>query len=149
MSAIAYPVRTCIYVTICQMIKYLHLPIKYLLLPIKYLHLPIKFLHLPMFRDRPFNLKGYGFLFRSEFFSNTRVRIFFFLSRKAQIFFPEFNIRLYDKNSESDYFFFPPPKLEYFFQQHWESECFFRKKPYPPSPPPFKLNGHSLIQFVK
>jgi hypothetical protein len=33
--------------------------------------------------------------------------------------FPEFNIRLYDKNSESDYFFFPPPKSEYFFQQHW------------------------------
>jgi hypothetical protein len=31
----------------------------------------------------------------------------------------EFNIRLYDKNSESDYFFFPPPKSEYFFQQHW------------------------------
>jgi hypothetical protein len=66
-------------------------------------------------RDRPFNLQdgggeGYGFLFRSEFF------------------FPEFNIRLYDKNSESD-FFCPPPKSEYFFQQHWESEYFFRKKP--------------------
>jgi hypothetical protein len=40
---------------------------------------------------------------------------------------PEFNIRLYDKNSESD-FFFPPPKSEYFFQQHWESEYFFFKK---------------------
>jgi hypothetical protein len=26
-------------------------------------------------------------------------------------------------------FFFPPPKSEYFFQQHWESEYFFRKKP--------------------
>jgi hypothetical protein len=44
----------------------------------------------------------------------------------------QFNIKLYDKNSESDYFFFPPPKSEYFFQQHWESEYFFRKKPYPP-----------------
>ena len=33
------------------------------------------------------------------------------------IFFPEFNIRFYDKNSESDYFFFPPPKSEYSFQQ--------------------------------
>ena len=32
---------------------------------------------------------------------NTRVRIF--------IFFPEF-YRLYDKNSESYYIFFPPPK---------------------------------------
>jgi hypothetical protein len=28
-------------------------------------------------------------------------------------------------------FFFPPPKSEYFFQQHWESEYFFRKKTYP------------------
>jgi hypothetical protein len=26
--------------------------------------------------------------------------------------------------------FFPPPKSEYFFQQHWESEYFFREKPY-------------------
>ena len=74
-------------------------------------------------RDRPFNLKGVGGLwffvsFRNLFSNNTRVRIFFF---------PEFNIRLYDKNSESDYFFFPPPKSEYFFQQHWESEYFFRK----------------------
>jgi hypothetical protein len=46
-----------------------------------------------------------------------------------EICFPEFNIRLYDKNSESDYFVFPPPKSEYFFQQHWESEYFFGKKP--------------------
>jgi hypothetical protein len=73
---------------------------------------------------------GYGFLFCSEFFFRTtqELEYLFFLSREAQIFFPEFNIRLYDKNSESDYFFFPPPKLEYFFQQHWESEYFFRKK---------------------
>jgi hypothetical protein len=49
--------------------------------------------------------------------------------REAQFFFPEFNIRLYDKNSESHFFFPPPPKSEYFFQQHWESEYFFRKKP--------------------
>jgi hypothetical protein len=83
-------------------------------------------------RARPFNLKGgggYGFLFRSEiFFWTTQELDLFFLSRKAQNFFPQFNIRLYDKNSESD-FFFPPPKSEYFFQQHWESEYFFRKKP--------------------
>jgi hypothetical protein len=46
----------------------------------------------------------------------------------------EFNIRLYDKNSESDFFFFPPPKSEYFFQQHWESEyIFLEKKHNPPS----------------
>ena len=70
------------------------------------------------------------FCFVQNFFfsDNTRVRIFFYLSRKARNFFPEINIRLYDKNSESDYFFLPPPKSEYFFQQHWESEYFFRKK---------------------
>ena len=87
-------------------------------------------------RDRPFNLKvggggGYGFLFRSEFFFPTtqELEYLFFLSREAQFFFPEFNIRLYDKNSESHFFFPPPPKSEYFFQQHWESEYFFRKNP--------------------
>ena len=83
-------------------------------------------------RDRPFNLQGgsYGFLFRSEFFFRTtrELEYLFFLSRKAQFFFPEFNIRLYDKNSESN-FFFPSSKSEYFFQQHWESEYIFRKKP--------------------
>jgi hypothetical protein len=82
-------------------------------------------------RDRPFNLKGggYGFLFRSEiFFRTTHELEYFFLCRaKTEFLFPEINIRLYYKNFESDYFFFPPPKLEYFFQQHWESEYFFRK----------------------
>jgi hypothetical protein len=34
------------------------------------------------------------------------------------------------KKSESDYFCFPPPKSEKNFQQHWESEYFFRKKPF-------------------
>jgi hypothetical protein len=59
--------------------------------------------------------------------TSTRVRILIFFV--TQIFFPEFNISLYDKNSESDYIFFPPSKSEYFFQQHWESEYFLRKKP--------------------
>jgi hypothetical protein len=39
--------------------------------------------------------------------------------------------------------FFPPPKSEYFFQQHWESEYFFRKK----TIPPFNLSGRCLIQY--
>ena len=84
-------------------------------------------------------------MFRSEFFFRTtqELEYLFFLSREARIFFPEFNNRLYDKNSESDYFFFPPPKSKYFFQQHWESEYFFRKKNITP---PFKLNGRSLKQ---
>jgi hypothetical protein len=85
-----------------------------------------------LLRDRPFNLKGGGGLcffvpFRIFFSDDTRVRIFISFVATARIFFPEFNIRLYDKNSQSDYFFFPPPKSEYFFQQHWESEYFFRK----------------------
>ena len=85
-------------------------------------------------RDRPFNLKGgeglwFFVSFRNFFSDNTRVRIYFFCRAKREFFFPIFYIRLYDKNSESDYFFFPPPKPEYFFQQHWESEYFLRKKP--------------------
>ena len=31
--------------------------------------------------------------------------------------------------------FFSPPKSEYFFQQHWESEYFFRKKTITPPLP--------------
>jgi hypothetical protein len=66
------------------------------------------------------------FCFVQEFFfGQTRVRIFIFFVAQSANFFPEFNIRLYDKNSESDYFSFPPPKSEYCFQQHWESEYFF------------------------
>jgi hypothetical protein len=38
-------------------------------------------------------------------------------------------------------FFFPPPKSEYLFQQHWESEYIFRKKNHNL---PLKLNGRSL-----
>ena len=70
------------------------------------------------------------------FFRTTRKLEYFFLSGKARNFFPEFNIRLYDKNSESDYSFCPPPKSEYFFQQHWESEYFFLEKNHSPPPPP-------------
>jgi hypothetical protein len=76
-------------------------------------------------RVRPFNLQGggYGFLFRSEkkFRTTRELKLFFSLSHKARNIFQEFNIRLYDKNSESD-FFFPPPKSQYSFHQHWESK---------------------------
>ena len=60
--------------------------------------------------------------------------IYFFCRTKRNFFSPKFNIRLYDKNSETD-FFFPPPKSEYFFQQHWESEYSFRTKTITPLPP--------------
>ena len=58
-------------------------------------------------RDQPFNLQGGGvmvFCFVQKFFFRTtqELEYYFFLSRKVRIFFPEFNIRLYDKNSESD-----------------------------------------------
>jgi hypothetical protein len=65
-------------------------------------------------RDRPFNLKGGGVCFFDS--SEKKVRTtreleyLFFLWRKVQFFFPEYNIRLYDKNSESYLFSFPPPK---------------------------------------
>ena len=60
--------------------------------------------------------------FRNIFSDNRRDKTFIILSRKAQIFFPEFNIRLYDKNSESDYFFF----------LHQIQNIFFEKKHNPP-----------------
>ena len=90
-------------------------------------------------RDRPFNLKGggYGFLFRSEMFFRTtqELEYLLFLSRKARNFVPEFNIRLYDKNSESDYLFFLHQNQNIFFSNT-------EKTITPPSP--FKLNGRSL-----
>ena len=80
-----------------------------------------------------------------NFFSDhTRGRILIFLQRKAQIFFPEFNIRLYDKNSESDYFFFLHQNQNIFFSNIGNQNIFLEKKPYPP---PFKLNGRSLSRI--
>jgi hypothetical protein len=82
----------------------------------------------------------------------------FFLSR---IFFPEFNIRLYVKNSESDYFF-SSTKIRIFFSATLGIRIYFLEKKYNPSlqvklsekkilnetknhtPAPFKLNGRSL-----
>ena len=79
-------------------------------------------------RDRPFNLQGggYGFLFRSELFFRTtqEFEYLIFLSRKAQFFFPDFNIRLYDKNSESN-FFFPSTKIRIFFSATLGIRIFF------------------------
>ena len=70
-----------------------------------------------LIRDRPFNLEGgYGFLFRSEFFFRTAQELEYLFFFVARIFFPEFNIRLYDKNSESDYFF-SSTKIRIFFSE--------------------------------
>ena len=79
-------------------------------------------------RDRTFNLKGgggdYGFLFRSEICFRTIQEYLFFL---AQFFFPEFNIRLYDKNSESDYFL-SSTKIRIFFSATLRIRIFFLEK---------------------
>ena len=65
-------------------------------------------------RGRPFNLQGRG---RGYVFFRFAQK-FFFGQHESQniIFFPQFNIRLYDKNSESD-FFFPSTKIRIFFQK--------------------------------
>jgi hypothetical protein len=63
------------------------------------------------------------FCFVQNFFSdNARVRIFFFC--RANFFSPEFNIRLYDKNSESDYFF-SSTKIRLFFSATLGIRIFF------------------------
>ena len=66
-----------------------------------------------------------AFCFVQNFFfgQHKSYNIYFFCRAKREIFFQNLTLD-YDKNSESDYFFFPPPKSEYFFQQHWESEYF-------------------------
>jgi hypothetical protein len=76
---------------------------------------------------------------------NTRVRIFFFVAQSAK-FCPEFNIRLYDKNSESDYYFFPPPKSEYFFSATLGIRLLKKKKKHkPPLPPQVKWSFPKYI----
>jgi hypothetical protein len=71
----------------------------------------------------------YGFLFRSEFFFRTiqELEYLFFLSREVQFFFPEFNIRLYDKNSESNYFFFLHQNQNIFFSNIGNQNIFLEK----------------------
>jgi len=71
-----------------------------------------------------------GFCFRSEiFFPTARVRIFIFFCRAKREFFfsPEFNIRLCDKNSESDYFF-SSTKIRIFFSATLGIRIFFLEK---------------------
>jgi hypothetical protein len=75
--------------------------------------------------------------FRIFFSDNTRVRIFiFFVAQSANFFSPEFNIRLYDKNSESDFFFSLHQKQNIFFNNIGNQNIFLEKK--------HKLNGRSL-----
>ena len=61
---------------------------------------------------------------------------FFGQHTELEFFSPEFNIRLYDINSESDYFFFLHQYQYIFFSDIGNQNIFFRKKTYPPPPPP-------------
>ena len=61
------------------------------------------------------------FLFRSEIFFRTTKELEYF-------FFLQYLTLGYMTKTLNQIIFFPPPKSEYFFQQHWESEYFFRKK---------------------
>jgi hypothetical protein len=74
------------------------------------------------------------------FFRTTReLEHLFFLSRQARNCFPDFNISLYDKNSESD---FSSTKIRIFFSATLGIRIFFLETP------PWKLNGPSLIYFL-
>jgi hypothetical protein len=55
------------------------------------------------------------------FGQHTRVRIFIFFDENLTLGYMT-------KTLNQIFFSFPPPKSEYFFQEHWESEYFFSKK---------------------
>jgi len=68
--------------------------------------------------------------FRKKNSDNTRVRIFiFFVAQSAKFVSTIHHSTLdYMTKTLNQIILFPPPKSEYFFQQYWESEYFFRKK---------------------
>ena len=51
-------------------------------------------------------------------------RILFFFDPQSAISFPELNIRLYDENSESDYYFFLHQKQNIFFSNNGNQNFF-------------------------
>ena len=82
---------------------------------------------------------GYGFLFRSENFFRTTQELEYLL------FFQ--NLKLgYMTKTLNQIIPFPPPNSEYFFQQHWESEYFFRKNH---TPPPLQVKWSFPYQIEK
>jgi hypothetical protein len=109
-------------------------------------------IHTQLLRNRPFNLLGGGgvmvFVSFRIFFSNyTRVRILFFLSRKARIvFFPEYNITLFDKNSKSD--FLSSNKIRIFFSATLGIRIFKKKNPYLPPPLQVKWSFPYEIRLI-
>ena len=72
-------------------------------------------------------------MFCSEiFFQTTRELEYFFLSCETRNFFPQFNNRFYDKNSESDYFFFLHQNQNIFFSNIGNQNICLEKKHNPP-----------------
>jgi len=61
------------------------------------------------------------------FFGHHKLEYLIYLSLEARNFFPEFNIRLYDKNSESDYFFSLHQYQNIFFSNIGNQNIFFEK----------------------
>jgi hypothetical protein len=80
---------------------------------------------------------GYGFLIRSEFFFRT--------THELEFFFPEFNIRLYDNNSESDKKNFLHQNQNIFFSNIGNQNIFLEKYHNPPFPHPCMV----LTTFVQ
>ena len=82
------------------------------------------------------------------FFRTTpELEYLFFLQRKSRNIFPELNIRLYDKNSESDYYFFFLHQIQNIFFSNIGNQNILKKKE-KTYPPPLKLNGRSLIEDI-
>jgi hypothetical protein len=61
------------------------------------------------------------------FFGQHELEYIFYVAQSA-IFFPEYNIRLYDKNSESDFFFFLHQNQNIFFSNIGNQNIFLEKK---------------------
>ena len=68
--------------------------------------------------------------------------IYFFCRTKCEFFSPEFNIRLYDKNSETDFFSLHQNQIIFF--SNIGNICLEKNHN-----PPWKLNGPSLISCWK
>ena len=68
--------------------------------------------------------------FRIFFLTTRELEYFFFSRAKREIAFQNLTLgyMTITLNQRIRLFCFPPPKSEYFFQQYWESEYFFRKK---------------------
>jgi hypothetical protein len=68
------------------------------------------------------------FVQKKIFRQHKSLNIYFFCRAEREFFFQNLTLG-YMTKTLNQIFFFPPPKSEYFFQQHWESKYFFRKKP--------------------